>query len=105
MKDKEERHRKPDRHKWERDTQGIKRGIKHTGGGPETKGETDQTGRHRREASTRDGERGGRGRGEAETRGRAGKGGRRGADLQAPGRLLRFPRLLPGTLGNFPGCL
>ena len=36
MKDKEERHRKPDRHKWERYTQGLKRGIKHRGGGPET---------------------------------------------------------------------
>lgn len=57
MKDKEERHRKPDRHKWERYTQGLKRGIKHRGGGPETKGETDRTGRHRREASTRGGER------------------------------------------------
>lgn len=98
MKDKEERHRKPDGHKRERDTQGIKRGIKHGGGGPETKGATDQTGRHRREASTRDGERGerGRGKGEAETRGRAGRGGGRGAgrgggrgaDLQALGRLL-----------------
>lgn len=63
MKDKEERHRKPDRHKWERYTQGLKRGIKHRSGGPETKGETDWTGRHRREASTRGGERGERGRG------------------------------------------
>ena len=97
MKDKEERHRKPDRHKWERYTQGLKRGIKHRGGGPETKGETDQTGRHRREASTRGGKRGerGRGRGEAETRGRAGRGGRRCADLQAPGRLLADSQACP----------
>lgn len=35
-KDKEERCGKPDRHKWERHTQGIKRGVKPRGERPET---------------------------------------------------------------------
>lgn len=39
-KDKEERHGKPDRHKWERDTKGIQRGVKPRRERLETQGET-----------------------------------------------------------------
>lgn len=67
-KDKEERHRKPDRHKWERDSQRIEKGAwSSTGRGrPETQGETDRTGRRDRDRHKR--QRDGRKRqGEAET--------------------------------------
>ena len=93
-KDKEERHRKPDRHKWERDTKEIKRGVKPRGETPETQGETDRTGRHRREASTRDGEIGerqGRGRNQREQAWETGQ----GADLQAPGRFFADSQACP----------
>lgn len=100
-KDKEERHRKPDRHKWERHQRNKGGGVKPRGEGQETQGETDRTGRHRREASTRDGEIGERGRGEAETRhsrhGREGREGRGQTYKHLVGFLLTLRPVLSPT--------